>query len=126
MKLPPDVIYLQWDDEDGFDESDEDEVNPHLVPAEEVTWCEDQINEYDIKYVKAELLQEAVDWLEHAEFDYRNGNEAFGVDEGDVLGWKAHTEMVNKFKRVLGIPISDVEKFIEKMNNKLPDDDFPF
>ena len=33
----PDVIYLQWFDEDG-------------EPDGEVTWCEDRINDTDIEY----------------------------------------------------------------------------
>jgi len=72
-----------------------------------------------------DALREVVEWLDNAPLDYSNGVEAFGVDEGNVRGWKAHKEMVNKFKQLLGIPVSDVERYIENMN-KLPDDDFPF
>jgi hypothetical protein len=40
---PPKVIWLQWFDEDG--EPNEDEY---------ILWCEDQMNETDIKYVIAD------------------------------------------------------------------------
>ena len=36
-KKPPQIIYLQW-----YDENDE--------PSEEVTWCEGRINDNDIEY----------------------------------------------------------------------------
>ena len=46
MKTLPDVIYLQAYDEDGFEESEDDEIIPHLVEAREVTWCQDKVNDF--------------------------------------------------------------------------------
>jgi hypothetical protein len=37
QKIIPDVIYLQWYDDDGEE-------------SEDVTWCVDRINETDIEY----------------------------------------------------------------------------
>lgn len=39
---PPNIIYLQWHDYDG-----------------EVTWCQDEINETDVKYVKISEVENA-------------------------------------------------------------------
>jgi hypothetical protein len=49
---PPKVIYLQIS-------PDEDERLSVIEPeGEGVTWCEDQIYEGDVKYIRADLLEE--------------------------------------------------------------------
>jgi hypothetical protein len=40
----PEEIYLQWDD----------------APGEEITWCQDRINESDVKYVLESSLNAAL------------------------------------------------------------------
>ena len=61
MSDAPDVIYLQWIP--GY---------PRVDADDEVTWCQDQINDDDIGYVREdiaasrlELLREAKDAIEH-------------------------------------------------------------
>jgi hypothetical protein len=46
-------------------------------------------------------LERCVDWLEHASFDYSNGNKACGVDEGNVRGWECHKQVVDAAKSAL-------------------------
>jgi len=48
----PNVIWLQWGDEA------EDE---YVYPSEGVTWCSDQINDTDVRYVRADV-QPAERW----------------------------------------------------------------
>jgi len=40
----PDTIYLQWDEEYQFED-------------EGVTWCKDSINDTDVGYIRAELVE---------------------------------------------------------------------
>ena len=47
MKEIPEVIYLQWFDEDG-------------KPDEEVTWCQDSINDSDIAYVRKDVIKKLI------------------------------------------------------------------
>ena len=47
------------------------------------------------------MVKEMVMWLENADFDYSNGNTCNGVDEGNVLGWNAHSKIVNKAKALM-------------------------
>jgi len=63
MNLPPNVIWLQWYDEDGY-KGEDDDMTPYLIDAEEVTWCKEQINDYDVKYVKESRLSELLDLLQ--------------------------------------------------------------
>lgn len=46
-----DIIYLQTHDDDGH-------------PWDEVTWCQDRINDTDVPYVRMDKYQEAVDLLQ--------------------------------------------------------------
>ena len=47
-------------------------------------------------------LAEAIDYLEHASFNYNNGVTApDGADEGATKGWKAHTRLQKRLKRAL-------------------------
>jgi len=46
-------------------------------------------------------LERCVNWLEHAPFDYSNGNTACGVDEGNVRGWEGHKQVVDAAKAAL-------------------------
>ncbi len=46
-------------------------------------------------------LERCVQWLENASFDYSNGNTACGVDEGNVLGWEGHKDVVDAAKNAL-------------------------
>ncbi len=48
-KVPkiPEVVYLQWFDEDG-------------KPNEEVTWCQDSINDSDVAYVRQDVVEKIV------------------------------------------------------------------
>jgi hypothetical protein len=48
MTSPPDVIYLQWYGEPYYD----GEIDPD-AGGNEVTWCEDEIWDVDIKYLLA-------------------------------------------------------------------------
>lgn len=48
---PPDAIYLQY-----HGDGDPDDTGP--VNSDDVTWCWEQINEQDIKYVRADLVKE--------------------------------------------------------------------
>lgn len=47
MPKIPEVIYLQWFDEDG-------------KPDEEVTWCQDEINDSDIAYIRKDVVTEGL------------------------------------------------------------------
>lgn len=80
------------------------------------------------KYILlADALRELIEWMDNAPFDYSNGNEAQGIDEGNVYGWRSHKILVNKAKRLLGIPVSELDQLGESLGKtKLPDDDFPF
>lgn len=46
-------------------------------------------------------VSNALEHLENAPFDYRNGNEFNGVDEGEHYGWSAHADLVKRLKDVL-------------------------
>ena len=46
-------------------------------------------------------LERCVEWLEHAPFDYSNGNTACGVDEGNIRGWEGHKQVVDAAKTAL-------------------------
>jgi hypothetical protein len=46
-------------------------------------------------------LKEGIDWLENAPISYSNGVTYNGVDEGDVLGWKGHSEVVKIMQEAL-------------------------
>ena len=43
----PEVIYLQWFDEDGG-------------PDEEVTWCQERINNSDVAYIRKDVVEKMV------------------------------------------------------------------
>jgi hypothetical protein len=45
--------------------------------------------------------REAYEFLTRASFDFSNGNTAQGVDEGEVIGWKAHNEVCSKLAALL-------------------------
>ena len=51
------------------------------------------------------LIQDAerlADWLENVHIDYSNGNVApNGMDEGDVLGWRGHKEIIAQHKELM-------------------------
>lgn len=81
MKTPPNVIWLQWYDEDGFEGSDDDnDMTPHLVEAREVTWCEDQVNDYDVKYVRKDISDELY-------FSLMDLSDMFGDEEPGSRTW---------------------------------------
>jgi hypothetical protein len=64
MKEPPKVIYLQWYGEDYFDD------NLSCDPdADDVTWCQDRINDTDLKYI----LDETSTYTEVRELSLPNG-----------------------------------------------------
>lgn len=66
MNQPPDVIWLQWYEEDGFEESDDDEIIPHLVENLEPTWESSQVFDSDVRYVKvSSILDLWVMFYEH-------------------------------------------------------------
>ena len=45
-----------------------------------------------------EMCDRLAEWLENVHIDYSNGNVApNGMDEGDVLGWKGHKEMIEAY-----------------------------
>ena len=48
-----------------------------------------------------EVLEECLQWLENAPFDYSNGNVSQGVDEGEYYGGRGHVALVNKIRQVL-------------------------
>ena len=47
-------------------------------------------------------LVECVEWLDNAPLDYSNGVTHNGIDEGNVRGWQAHSEIVKAGKIALG------------------------
>jgi hypothetical protein len=47
MSKPPERVWLQW----YGDDSDPDFDEPNHV-MEEVTWCDEQMFEYDVEYVR--------------------------------------------------------------------------
>lgn len=51
-----------------------------------------------------ELLTETVGFLEHAEFDFSNGNtDSTGtIDEGNVRGWQQCGKLIDKIHETLG------------------------
>lgn len=49
-----------------------------------------------------EVLEECLQWLENAPFDYSNGNTCQGIDEGEYYGGRGHAALVEKIKQVLG------------------------
>ena len=53
MKNAPKVIYLQV--------CDEDDCGSSFYEHEGVTWCQDMINDSDIKYVRADLAKQ--EWV---------------------------------------------------------------
>lgn len=72
-----------------------------VLPKEVIELCRGAIeNSPDYK----SALQEAVEWLDQAPFDYSNDvTDSTGMtDEGNVRGWNAHGKMVEKFKILLG------------------------
>ena len=46
-------------------------------------------------------LVACVDWLDNAPIDYSNGVTHNGIDEGNILGWKAHNEITKAAKRAM-------------------------
>ena len=49
-----------------------------------------------------EACKAAKDWLEHAPIDYSNGVTHQGMDEGNVLGWRYHGELIEQLSAVIG------------------------
>ena len=47
------------------------------------------------------VLERCLEWLENAPFDYSNGNEYCGIDEGNVRGWEGHKELIDAIRTVL-------------------------
>jgi len=66
------------------------------------------------------LLREVLEFLEQAPFDFRNGVEHQGCDEGNVLGWRIHAEIVDKIRTVLGLPTQEQEIADWAAENNLP------
>ncbi len=48
IKDSPKKIYLQIDDEGE---------RPEVFPDEGVTWCEDRMNDNDVEYIRADLVE---------------------------------------------------------------------
>ena len=48
-----------------------------------------------------QALEETVEWMENASFDYSDGTVAHGVDQGEYYGWKGHKELVEKMKNAI-------------------------
>ena len=48
-------------------------------------------------------LEKVLHFLEHAPFDFRNGIEYHGIDEGEVYGDRALRELVNETRLALGL-----------------------
>ena len=46
-------------------------------------------------------VADVIKWMEAAPFDYHNGVECGGVDEGNVRGWQNHVELLDKCKAAL-------------------------
>lgn len=58
MNKPPEVIYLQWGDDEGIEYFDDDDF---------VTWCVDQINDTDVAYINiADVLDCQFDMVHDA------------------------------------------------------------
>jgi len=66
VNKPPDVIWLQWyvEGETGKWNEDETEFTPDLVENPEPTWESSQVEDYDVKYVRADRLSEVLDLLQ--------------------------------------------------------------
>ena len=56
-------------------------------------------------------LGEALDFLLHADFDFRNGVVHNGADEGEYLGWNAHGRLIRQLRDALGLPHPDLAGF---------------
>lgn len=66
---PPEIIYLQTVDPDGYEIEDEHK--------EHITWCKDKINSTDVKYIRANVINEKkkviedfVEYLSEFNIDY--------------------------------------------------------
>jgi hypothetical protein len=60
MKEIPEVIYLQWYDDDGIEQDDE----------EYITWCADRINEDDIEYRLVKKEHDIQRFASEVKYDY--------------------------------------------------------
>lgn len=97
----------------GIQEEFEDDRNSAKTRIDELTQERDATNkmfeivmsERNTAWTRAERLaeatQSALDWLENAPIDYRNGVEHNGIDEGNVSGWKFHNELVEQLRAAL-------------------------
>jgi len=74
----------------------------------------------EIERLTTGLLREVLEFLEEAPFDFRNGVEHQGMDEGNVLGWRVHSEIVDKIRTVLGLPTQEQEIADWAAENNLP------
>ena len=57
-----------------------------------------------MRYQLAKLLaacKDALEHLEYASFEYANGNTHNGIDEGNVIGWKAHGELIEELREAI-------------------------
>lgn len=42
------------------------------------------------------ICKEILEWMHVAPFDFNNGIVHQGIDEGNVIGWRIHSELVEK------------------------------
>ncbi len=54
-----------------------------------------------IAYGLLEACEAAYEWLENAPLDYSNGVTHQGVDEGNVLGWRYHNELMAQLQAAI-------------------------
>ena len=76
---PPDAIYLQWYGELYYD----GEIDPD-AGGNEVTWCADEINRVDIKYLLATSEREVADEVCAALKDARAAFEDLSPEPDDL------------------------------------------
>jgi len=60
----------------------------------------------------------AIQHLENAHFNYKNGNEFNGVDEGEYYGLQAHGETLLELKQAVGIKDQLLEDIVRLNRQK--------
>jgi hypothetical protein len=48
-----------------------------------------------------EACEEMLEFMRHAPFDFSNGVEYMGIDEGEVIGWRVHKELTAKLETAI-------------------------
>ena len=76
-------------------------------------WPRDLLGEPKVAFVEVDdplyeaapdmlkICKEMLEFMEHAPFDFSNGVEYMGIDEGNTIGWPFHKELTGKLCAII-------------------------